>query len=256
MRKKEFMDSLRYYFRKSDKDDLKGIIKDCEDRFRKGADQGKSEEEICCELGSPINIYRYYIGKPIVPEDNPTMPDRRRGRTYDPDPHHSNQPYDWEKEPERIHRRQASESYYRRPSYDDSRYDRRPPVYDEDEGYDDWEPARKSSSSTASRIANPFLQILGAIFHIISGMLFIVLAAAILAGIAITCMPLYLYSDLLPLPTLSTTTILFTILAILFAALTMQYLGQFCSEPPAKQHTSHRTPRHRRSERRPSSWQR
>ena len=68
------MDLLRYYFRKSDKNDLKGIIEDCEEQFRLGAKEGKSEEEICCKLGHPKNIYRYYIGEPIVPEDNPRMP--------------------------------------------------------------------------------------------------------------------------------------------------------------------------------------
>ena len=74
MRKNEFMDLLRYYFRKSDKNDLKGIIEDCEEQFRLGAKEGRSEEEICCKLGHPKNIYRYYIGEPIVPEDNPRMP--------------------------------------------------------------------------------------------------------------------------------------------------------------------------------------
>ena len=73
------MDLLQYYFRKSDKNDLKGIIEDCEEQFRLGASQGKTEEEICCKLGHPKNIYRYYIGEPIVPEDNPRLP----GDDYD-----------------------------------------------------------------------------------------------------------------------------------------------------------------------------
>ena len=79
MKKNEFMDLLQYYFRKSDKNDLKGIIEDCEEQFRLGASQGKTEEEICCKLGHPKNIYRYYIGEPIVPEDNPRLP----GDDYD-----------------------------------------------------------------------------------------------------------------------------------------------------------------------------
>ena len=70
---------MQYYFRKSDKNDLKGIIEDCEEQFRLGASQGKTEEEICCKLGHPKNIYRYYIGEPVVPEDNPRMP----GDDYD-----------------------------------------------------------------------------------------------------------------------------------------------------------------------------
>ena len=41
MRKSEFMDLLKYYFRKADKDDLKGIIEDCEEQFRLSAKEGK-----------------------------------------------------------------------------------------------------------------------------------------------------------------------------------------------------------------------
>ena len=102
MRKSEFMDLLKYYFRKADKDDLKGIIEDCEEQFRLGAKEGKSEEEICVELGSPKNIYRYYIGKPIIPEDNPRLP----GDDYDvPRSQRRNAaPYDWEKDPDRLRR--------------------------------------------------------------------------------------------------------------------------------------------------------
>ena len=73
MRKTEFMDLLKYYFRRSDKTDLKGILEDCEEQFRLGAKKGLTEEEVCAKLGHPKNIYRYYIGKPIVPEDNLSM---------------------------------------------------------------------------------------------------------------------------------------------------------------------------------------
>lgn len=73
MRKTEFMDLLKYYFRKEDKGDLKGILEDCDEQFRLGAKEGKTEEEICVKLGHPKNIYRYYIGKPIVPEDNESL---------------------------------------------------------------------------------------------------------------------------------------------------------------------------------------
>ena len=109
MRKSEFMDLLKYYFRKADKDDLKGIIEDCEEQFRLGAKEGKSEEEICVKLGSPKNIYRYYMGKPIVPEDNPRLPNddfdaRRRPKR---------EPYDWEKDEDLLRRRQQSQQYYR-----------------------------------------------------------------------------------------------------------------------------------------------
>ena len=46
MRKTEFMDLLKYYFRRSDKTDLKGILEDCEEQFRLGAKKGLTEEEV------------------------------------------------------------------------------------------------------------------------------------------------------------------------------------------------------------------
>jgi uncharacterized membrane protein len=137
MRKTEFMDLLKYYFRKSDKGDLKGILEDCEEQFRLGSKEGKSEEEICCKLGHPKNIYRYYIGQPVIPEDNPRMPGAGYGNFEDFGPgqtQQNNLPYDWDKSPERQQRHAESESYYRQPPacdnygrapYDDG-YGRRP----------------------------------------------------------------------------------------------------------------------------------
>ena len=37
------MDLLKYYFRRSDKTDLKGILEDCEEQFRLGAKKGLLE---------------------------------------------------------------------------------------------------------------------------------------------------------------------------------------------------------------------
>ena len=241
------MDQLHYYFRKADKSDFKGIREDCEEQFRVGAENGLSEEEVCCKLGAPKNIYRYYIGKPIIPEENPRMPDEEYESPYwDPydDPYerpvrqspHA-QPYDWDKDPARQQRRAESQQYYRQaaPRYDD--YDRprqrRPQAplnyEDEPQGGDDFQWDSGHDSLNASKvIVNPFLQILGTLFYIGSGFLFLATAAAIIACIAITSMPLYLYTDLLPLPTLSTSTMAFTVLALLVAAMTSMYAGQAC----------------------------
>lgn len=95
MRKTEFMDLLRYYFRHSNKDDLQEILSDCEALFRKGMRQGLSEEEICRQLGSPKNIYRYYIGKPVIPEENPAISPYRQ-KSYG----RQQNPYDEQTEPD------------------------------------------------------------------------------------------------------------------------------------------------------------
>ena len=265
MRKTEFMDLLKYYFHKSSKDDLKGILEDCEEQFRIGADEGKSEEEICCKLGHPKNIYRYYIGKPIVPEDNPKMPytyddpsdteymDDRTQQYNTPLHEKQNKAYDWENDPQRLRRRADSEQYYRQPypapnrhipgedpsSYRDaydshgyrtppqSRYRAAPPYPNESDD-EEFQWGKDSALSPATMIVNPFMQIIGTLFHILGGFLFIFFAVSIVGSIAITSMPLYLYSDLLPLPTITLKTLVFANLAILFAAMSAMYAGSAC----------------------------
>ncbi|SJZ49353.1 HAAS domain-containing protein [Megasphaera cerevisiae] len=231
MRKIEFMDLLKYYFRKSDKEDLKGILEDCEEQFRLGAKEGRTEEDVCRKLGHPKNIYRYYIGKPIVPEDNASL-----AAAADCQPSYKPQnaaPYDWEKDPERRRRREQSESYYHQP--DDYRYQQpqassHPYREDAETGRDFKWDTDSSVPKAAKAVASPFLDILGTLFGILSGFLYLGVAAAVIACIAIANLPAFLYTDLLPLPTLSLTTMVFTVLAILFAALTTSYAGQACHD--------------------------
>ena len=252
MRKTEFMDLLKYYFRHSDKADLKGILEDCEEQFRLGAKQGLSEEEICCKLGHPKNIYRYYIGKPIVPEDNPRMPDDGYGYpAYDqPSSQTANAPYDWDKDPDAMRRRAASEAYYRQPpsdamqqgygpydNYNQSRRQspyppqRRPYENEPQTGKDfQWDAEETKVPNAAKAVASPFLDIIGTLFSVVSGILFFAFALAILACIGIRSLPAYFLTDLLPLPTISLSTMGFGVLAILFAALTASYASQACQQ--------------------------
>lgn len=242
MRKTEFMDLLKYYFRHSDKTDLKGILEDCEEQFRLGAKQGLSEEEICCKLGHPKNIYRYYIGKPIVPEDNPRMPNAAYGYAdYDrPSPSRANPPYDWDREEEPTSRRTADRSYYRQQSDPygtcnrNAAYPTQQQLHYENEpqtGKDfQWDADETKVPTAAKAVASPFLDIIGTLFSIVSGILFFVFALAILACIGIRSLPAYILTDLLPLPTLSLSTMGFGVLAILFAALTASYASQACQQ--------------------------
>lgn len=229
MRKTEFMDLLKYYFRHSDKTDLKGILEDCEEQFRLGAKQGLSEEEVCCKLGHPKNIYRYYIGKPIVPEDNPRMPEEPYGYPDYPArqtaPQDSDSPYDWDDNPDRMRRRAASESYYRQSSQ------RRPYENEPQTGKDfQWDAEETKVPNAAKAVASPFLDIIGTLFSVVSGILFFAFALAILACIGIRSLPAYFLTDLLPLPTISLSTMGFGVLSILFAALTASYASQACQQ--------------------------
>lgn len=148
------MDLLQYYFRKSDKNDLKGIIEDCEEQFRLGASQGKTEEEICCKLGHPKNIYRYYIGEPIVPEDNPRLPGDDYDDSYqeydDFGPGTVSSRYDLPEQPDDYGRpRKTRRSYQSRPpqrrSYQEP---------DRETGRDfNW---NDGANNTAKAVASPF----------------------------------------------------------------------------------------------------
>lgn len=188
MRKTEFMDLLKYYFRNEDKGDLKGILEDCEEQFHLGTIEGKTQEEICAELGHPKNIYRYYIGVPIIQADNDSLRQSAAIPGYVIPSASRQAPYDRDKEPAQPH----------------------------------------YTTSAAKTIASPFLDIMGTLLGIFSGFLYLCTALAVLACIGISFLPSYIYTDMLPLPTLSMTTMIFTILAILFAALTVSYASEAC----------------------------
>lgn len=238
MKKNEFMDLLNYYFRDSDKNDLKGILEDCEEQFRLGAKKGLSEEEVCCKLGHPKNIYRYYIGEPIVPEENPRMPDDEPPAGYvaeEPPAPRAPQFYDWEKDPEHTRRPVGSaytpppppRQYGSPPGYGDYDAPRRRYRQQDDDDLT-WESGSVLPKETTKAIASPFLDIFGVLCSIASTILFFAFAFSLLASLVIYSLPPYIFSDLLPLPTLSVSTMAFFVLSVLFAALTMSYVSQAC----------------------------
>lgn len=242
MKKDEFIELLNYYFRHCDQDDLKGILADCSEQFRLGAKQGLSEEEVCCKLGHPKNIYRYYMGQPIVPEDNASLAyhEPEEGAAPEAAPRKAAQFYDWEKDPDHL-RRLEEEKKRRRTEASSRSADRReaphePPRHRPSHGprqgrRDDqlqWNSSSSAVPQAAKAIASPFLDIIGALLGIASTLMFFVFALSLLAALAIYNLPPYLFSDLLPLPTLSVSTMAFSVLAVLFAALTLSYASQAC----------------------------
>lgn len=228
MRKNEFMDLLRYYFRKSDKNDLKGIIEDCEEQFRLGAKEGKSEEEICCKLGHPKNIYRYYIGEPIVPEDNPRMPGDEYGAYGDFGPGVEDRVfYDQDRSDEYYRQQQLAQQQrrYERKQAMRQRYAAEAAKTGKDFNWNDGD---SQMGKAAKAVASPFLDVLGTLFGILSGFLYLALAIVILAAVGISFIPAYAYTDLLPLPTLSLVTRVLAVLTVLFAAMTASSACQAC----------------------------
>lgn len=61
MKKQEFLDLLRHYLRSLPPVVIEDIVQDYEEHFLVGSEKGKSEEQICVELGSPRDIADDYL---------------------------------------------------------------------------------------------------------------------------------------------------------------------------------------------------
>lgn len=72
MNESEFLDLLRYYFRKADKKVLEEILSDYEEHFAEGRKAGIPEEKIAAELGRPKDIYESYQSEGIIKEVSKT----------------------------------------------------------------------------------------------------------------------------------------------------------------------------------------
>lgn len=68
MTKEQYMDLLRYYFRKAKKEDVQEILLDYEEHFFSGREKGLTEEQIIASLGDPKEIYEEYLSAGIVTE--------------------------------------------------------------------------------------------------------------------------------------------------------------------------------------------
>jgi type IV secretory pathway VirB2 component (pilin) len=91
-----------------------------------------------------------------------------------------------------------------------------------------WNDGDSQMGKAAKAVASPFMDVLGTLFGILSGFLYLALAIVILAAIGISFIPAYAYTDLLPLPTLSLVTRVLVVLTVLFAAMTASSASQAC----------------------------
>lgn len=78
MNRTEFMDLLRYYFRRVSDAELQEILSDYEAHFEEGKKAGLTEEEICRELGSPKDVYEMYLHEGMIHEEEPPAPQPSR----------------------------------------------------------------------------------------------------------------------------------------------------------------------------------
>ena len=236
MKKTEFMDLLRYYFRHSDKKDLREILSDCETRFHQGARKGMSEDEICAQLGSPKNIYRYYMGKPVIPADNPVI-ERHYAGWYDRVPRYNRdkaRAYDWKREPEQRRRQAESRRHYRdyeeireEPIYEDT-YD-----YDERYSYEDdfFDGERKHRRKRpvqrgTGALERSFYTFLGGIFSFLGKIFFLLFLIAFVGSVLLFKFPMY--TEILPISKVGKETAVFSTISIFMAAIVTKYNSYIC----------------------------
>ena len=80
MNKLDFLDELYHYLLPLPKEEREEILNDFREHFREGEAAGKSQQQICEELGSPSECAKQYIGErtsytpkyDAVPKEEPT----------------------------------------------------------------------------------------------------------------------------------------------------------------------------------------
>lgn len=70
MNKSDFLNEFYHYIRTLPHDERAEILNDFREHFREGELAGKTEEQICMELGSPYECARQYLGDTIIENPN------------------------------------------------------------------------------------------------------------------------------------------------------------------------------------------
>ena len=76
MNKMDFLNELYYYLGPLPKAEKEEIIADFREHFREGALAGKTDEQICNELGTPFECAKQYVGDAI--EQKTVTPDGKK----------------------------------------------------------------------------------------------------------------------------------------------------------------------------------
>lgn len=76
MNKIDFLNELYYYLGPLPKSEKEEIIADFREHFREGVSAGKTEEQICMELGTPFECAKQYVGDVI--EQKTVTPDGKK----------------------------------------------------------------------------------------------------------------------------------------------------------------------------------
>lgn len=81
MNKIDFLNELYYYLGPLTKSEKEEIIADFREHFREGVAAGKTEEQICHELGTPFECAKQYVGDSIEQKEA-TTGSKKNNKTF------------------------------------------------------------------------------------------------------------------------------------------------------------------------------
>lgn len=82
MNKIDFLNELYYYLSPLTKEERNEILEDFRAHFREGEAIGKTQEQICNELGSPLECAKQYVGDAIVEQRIEPKKQKKHSKTF------------------------------------------------------------------------------------------------------------------------------------------------------------------------------
>lgn len=82
MNKIDFLNELYHYLMPLPKEERNEILEDFREHFREGEAAGKTQEQICNELGSPLECAKQYVGDAIVEQRIQPKKQKKHSKTF------------------------------------------------------------------------------------------------------------------------------------------------------------------------------
>lgn len=82
MNKIDFLNELYHYLLPLPKEERNEILEDFREHFREGEAAGKTQEQICKELGSPLECAKQYVGDAIVEQRIQPQKEKKHSKTF------------------------------------------------------------------------------------------------------------------------------------------------------------------------------
>lgn len=82
MKKVDFLNELYHYIRNLPKEERSEIMEDFREHFREGELAGKTEQQICMELGSPLECARQYMSDEAAAKLKSDKPKKKNNKAF------------------------------------------------------------------------------------------------------------------------------------------------------------------------------